>query len=73
LLTHLQLAGQFTPKTTRFYACEILLALQFLHENNIIYRDLKLENSNLILILALLCGDGHIKIADYGMFVFYNI
>jgi serine/threonine protein kinase len=44
----------------RFYACEVLLALEYFHKQNIVYRDLKLDN-------ILLTLDGHIKIADYGL------
>jgi serine/threonine protein kinase len=52
----------FSESRTRFYGAEILLALGYLHDNNIVYRDLKLEN-------LLLDKDGHIKIAGQDLFV----
>lgn len=38
LFTLLDKRGTISEKLTRFYACEILLALSFFHSNNIIYR-----------------------------------
>ena len=43
----------------RFYVAEILSAICYLHENKMIYRDLKPAN-------VLLNGDGHIMLADFG-------
>lgn len=60
LFFHLSRAGRFSEGRTKFYACEILLALEYLHSLNIIYRDLKPEN-------LLLDHEGHAKITDFGL------
>lgn len=44
----------------KFYFIEILFGLLYLHQNKIVYRDLKPEN-------LLINHDGHIKIADFGL------
>ena len=51
---------RFSEEQTRFYVAEIVLAVGFLHANEFIYRDLKLEN-------LLLDASGHIKITDFGL------
>jgi len=41
LFFHLSRERIFTEGRTRFYACQIVLALDYLHARGIIYRDLK--------------------------------
>jgi len=61
LFTHLTNTGNFDEETVRFYTAEIVLGMQYLHEElNVIYRDLKLKN-------ILLDASGHIKITDFGL------
>ncbi|RKP27352.1 serine/threonine-protein kinase Sgk2, partial [Syncephalis pseudoplumigaleata] len=60
LFFHLQRDRRFPEARTRFYACEILSALEYLHELGFVYRDLKPEN-------LLLDSEGHIRLVDFGL------
>ncbi|CAM9816307.1 unnamed protein product, partial [Ectocarpus sp. 13 AM-2016] len=60
LFFHLSRYKRFPEGVVRFYAAELVLALKHLHDNNIIYRDIKPEN-------ILLDADGHIKLGDFGL------
>lgn len=59
-LSHYIMEGKFTEDRTRFHAAEIALALIFLHNNGVVYRDLKSDN-------VILDGSGHCKLLDFGM------
>ncbi|XP_076349320.1 cAMP-dependent protein kinase catalytic subunit 3-like isoform X4 [Tachypleus tridentatus] len=59
LFTYLRNAGRFSSTTGAFYAAEIVLALEYLHKQQVVYRDLKPEN-------LLLDREGHLKITDFG-------
>ena len=52
--------GSFDENTTKFYVAEIVCALEFLHLNNVVYRDLKPDN-------ILIDHEGHVKLADFGL------
>ncbi|XP_021761186.1 3-phosphoinositide-dependent protein kinase 2-like isoform X2 [Chenopodium quinoa] len=51
--------GRLSEAEARFYAAEVVDALEYIHGLGLIHRDIKPEN-------LLLTSDGHIKIADFG-------
>lgn len=51
---------RFAEKVGKFYAAEVLCALQYLHLMGFIYRDLKPEN-------VLLRKDGHVVVTDFDL------
>jgi serine/threonine protein kinase len=59
LFNYIRAEGQFTNKTAQLVSAEIILALQYLHNQDIIYRDVKPEN-------LLVDHEGHLKLTDFG-------
>ena len=56
----LQKISKYNKNRTLFYAAQIFLAREYLHSNDIIYRDLKPEN-------VLIDSNGYIRITDFGL------
>ncbi len=59
LFHHMQREDIFTEDAARFYTACVVVALEYLHSCNILYRDLKPEN-------LLMDRSGYIKLADFG-------
>ncbi|KAF2124258.1 Pkinase-domain-containing protein [Dothidotthia symphoricarpi CBS 119687] len=60
VFSYLRRARRFNEATSQFYAAEIVLILEFLHEREgVAYRDLKPEN-------ILIDAEGHLKLVDFG-------
>ncbi|CCI48196.1 unnamed protein product [Albugo candida] len=60
LFFHLRKCRKFSEQRSRFYAAQLLLSMAHLHELNIAYRDLKLEN-------ILMDDKGFIALTDFGL------
>ena len=57
---HLGKIQKFSEDQAKFYFCEMLEGLEYCHNLDIVYRDIKPEN-------ILIDIDGHVKIADFGL------
>jgi serine/threonine protein kinase len=57
---HLARNYSFLEEQARFYIAEIILAIEYLHKNDVVYRDLKPEN-------VLLDGEMHVILGDFGL------
>ncbi|TMW57087.1 hypothetical protein Poli38472_003012 [Pythium oligandrum] len=60
LFFHLSRMEKFEEPMAKFYAAEITLALEHLHDLGVVYRDLKPEN-------ILFDAQGHVLLADFGL------
>mmetsp|Transcript_13832 Transcript_13832/g.16480 ORF Transcript_13832/g.16480 Transcript_13832/m.16480 type:complete len:128 (+) Transcript_13832:307-690(+) len=60
LAHHLSVREMFEESEARFFVAEVVLAIEYIHSLNVIYRDMKPEN-------ILVGADGHIKLADFGL------
>ena len=60
LFFHLRKNSGYKEKEVKFYMSQVLLALEFMHNNNYIYRDLKPEN-------IMIDREGNIKLTDFGL------
>ncbi|XP_073066350.1 serine/threonine-protein kinase AGC1-5-like [Primulina eburnea] len=60
VLRQLQPCKRFPESAVRFYASEVVVALEYLHMMGIVYRDLKPEN-------VLVRSDGHIMLTDFDL------
>jgi serine/threonine protein kinase len=60
LSQYLEIERVFPEWKAKFYICEIILAIEALHENNVIFRDLKPDN-------VVLDEEGHALLTDFGL------
>ena len=57
---HISRHKTFSEEQTRFFICGIIIALEYIHGNNVIHRDIKPEN-------LVLDNKGYIRLTDFGI------
>ena len=57
---HISRHKKFSEEQTRFFICGIIVALEYIHGNNVIHRDIKPEN-------LVLDNKGYIRLTDFGI------
>ena len=73
LFFHIQRVERFNEEAVKFYGAQLVLALEHLHLNNIIYREKKKNKKNLYKKYSLkpenvlIDQKGYIKITDFGL------
>ena len=60
LSKQLDMHQYFDEQLARFIAAELVLAMEHVHQKQVLFRDLKPEN-------ILIDSDGHIRLADFGL------
>jgi len=62
--------GMFFENEIRFYACEVILGLDHMHTRGIVYRDLKVVDSDMFVCLLIYCegwlGGRVVSVLDSG-------
>ncbi|XP_075973035.1 cAMP-dependent protein kinase catalytic subunit 1-like [Anticarsia gemmatalis] len=59
MFTYIQKYGCFSEELSKFYASQVILALEYLHHCEVVHRDIKPEN-------ILVDTTGYIKLCDFG-------
>ncbi|KER22068.1 hypothetical protein T265_09755 [Opisthorchis viverrini] len=59
MFSYLRRVGKFSEEDARFYASQVVLAFEYLHSFDLVYRDLKPEN-------LLIDSAGYLKVTDLG-------
>ena len=60
LFNQLRKVKRMTEDESRPYFIQVCIAVGFLHDHSVLYRDIKPEN-------ILIDADGYIKLADFGL------